>query len=162
MEFFTSVRGARKLIYQNFIYCKNKTLRNGSTYWECSERRNGNGCKAKLLLDEGDNLLNESGDHTPNPDRVRAEVLRSNMKRDSRNSNARTNVVVSANIGAAEEAVMANLPRMETMLRDVRRQRQTQHNYPAIPQPNDTTFMIPNPFTQATNGGQFLWYDNGR
>ena len=77
MEFFTSVRGARKLIYQDYVYCMNKTLRNGNTYWECSERRSGNGCRTKLLLDPVDNLLNHPGEHThaPNPERVQAELI---------------------------------------------------------------------------------------
>ena len=164
MEFFRSVKGARKLKYGEYVYCKNKSFENGNTYWECSERRSGQGCRVKLLLDEGENLLKQSGEHThaPNPDRVKAEIIRSNMKREARISNARTNTIVAANIGVAEESVMANLPKAETMLRDVRRQRQIHNNMPEIPQRDDTMFNIPHQYTITQNNKQFLWYDNQR
>ena len=70
MEFVTTTtRGARQLLKGHYIYSKTKTGNNGNTYWECVERRSGNGCKVKIVLDEGGNFLNQTGEHThpPNP-----------------------------------------------------------------------------------------------
>ena len=50
MEFIETTKGARKLSKDGFLYTKNKTLTNGSTYWECSQRRSGNGCNVKITL----------------------------------------------------------------------------------------------------------------
>lgn len=162
MEFFTSVRGARKLKYRDFVYCRNKTLTNGNTYWECSQRRSGNGCRAKLILDPGDNLVVQPGTHThaPDPGRVQAEVLRSNMKQDAKVLESRTNILVARHLEAADEGVMAHLPKIETIRRDVRRQRQLQHGLPVVPDPFNTMFEIPNQLTTTINGN-FLQFDNG-
>ena len=93
---------------------------------------------------------------------MQAEIFRSQMKHDARNSHACTNIIVTSNLGVAEEPVLVNLSQMETMLRNVRRQRQSQNNIPTILQPDDTTFIILHPFNVASNGQQFLWYDNRR
>ena len=52
MEFITTTRGGRQLLRDSYLYYKNKSLNNGSLYWECKERRSGNGCKVKIVLDE--------------------------------------------------------------------------------------------------------------
>jgi hypothetical protein len=162
MDFFTSIRGSRKLKYQEFIYCKNKTLTNGNTYWECSERRSGNRCRSKLTIDrEGENIVVQPGQHShaPDPGRNNAEILRSTMKREARTSEARTNTIVARNIVDIDEGAMANLPRLETMRRDVRRQRQTNQELPPVPVPFNTMFEIPDNITMTANGN-FLQYDN--
>ena len=44
MEFIETTKGGRKLSKDGFLYINNKTLTNGRTYWECAQRRSGNGC----------------------------------------------------------------------------------------------------------------------
>ena len=150
MEFFLSKRGSRKLVFEGHVFHKYKTLTNGNTYWECSERRSGNGCKMKVTLDPSENLLNQSGQHThvPNPERFEAQNVRSRMKGEARVSDAKTNT-------------MGNLPSLETMRRDVRRQRQVHQNLPPIPNP-DNLFQIVYPFDEITTDEPFLQYDNHR
>ena len=48
---------------------------------------------------------------------------------------------------------------METMLRDVRRQRVTPAAYPPLPDDGDTLFGIPQPFTVTSTGDEFLKHD---
>ena len=60
MEFIETTKGARKLSKDGFLYTKNKTLTNGSTYWECSQRRSGNGCNVKITLDVTDRFVNQT------------------------------------------------------------------------------------------------------
>ena len=43
-------KGERKLSKNGSLYIKNKTLTNGRTYCECSQRQNGNGCNVKITL----------------------------------------------------------------------------------------------------------------
>ena len=40
MEFITSTLGGRKLVYQGFIYVKQKNLSQGVESYECEMRRN--------------------------------------------------------------------------------------------------------------------------
>ena len=113
-----------------YVYCKNKSLNNGSTYWECEERRSGNGCNVKVVLDDQENFLRKSGEHThpADPDKVEAMQIRSGMKRGARETNVVTNNVIATNMAGANESTLAKLPKMETMRRDVRRQRRPKQN----------------------------------
>ena len=87
-KFFASVRRARKLKYQNYLPCKNKTLNNGNSSWECSEPRSDNECKVELIFDESKNILNQSGEHShsSNLDQVQEEIIHSRIKRNARTS----------------------------------------------------------------------------
>ena len=71
------------LIKDSFSYHKNKTLTNGNTYWECDKRRSGSGCKVKVILDDQDHSIQQTGEHThpADPEKVAADTLRSGMKR---------------------------------------------------------------------------------
>ena len=66
------------------------------------------------------------------------------------------------NIAGVTDNVLAKLPRMETMRRDVRRQPATHAAYPPISADSDTLFGIPQRFTITSTGNEFLKYDNQR
>ena len=57
-------------------YTKNKTFPNGNSYWECRERRSGNGagrdCLAKITLDPNDQVikLSEPRTHPADPEKI--------------------------------------------------------------------------------------------
>ena len=123
MEFITTTRGGLQLSKDSYLYYKNESLNHGSSYWECEERRSGNGCKFKIVLDEQENFRHQFGQHTqsPNPEAVSALKLRSKMKRDARYTASITNNVITKNIGVMHEEVLAKLPRIDTIWRDVRR-----------------------------------------
>ena len=59
MEFILTSKGGgcRQVIRDGYIYQKNKNLPNGKTYWECQQRRNINGCIAKLVLGPADEFI---------------------------------------------------------------------------------------------------------
>ena len=84
MEFITTTTGGRQLLRDSYLYYKNKSLNNGSSYWEGKERRSGKGCKVKIVLHEQENFSHQFGQHkhAPNPEAVPALKLRSKMKRD--------------------------------------------------------------------------------
>ena len=53
MEHVKSDKGGFKLLYDNYMYVKQKVLKNGAVCWECDKRRNKFACKAKLhVLDD--------------------------------------------------------------------------------------------------------------
>ena len=125
MEFITTTMGGRQLLRDRYLYYENKSMNNESSYWECKERRSGNGCKVKIVLDEQENFSHQFGQHThsPNPEAVSALKLRSKTKRDTCYTDTTTNNIITTNIGGMHEEVFAKLPRIDTIRRDVRSQR---------------------------------------
>ena len=156
MEFITTSKGGRKLIRNNFTYHLNKTLEDGNTYWECDKRLRGIGCKTKAVLNQQNKFLRQSGEHihAPDPDKV-LSASRSAIKRAAIETNASTNNIIAANIAGVTDNVLANLPRMETMRRDVIRQRATNAPYPSISDDDDTFFDIPQRFTVTSTEMSF-------
>ena len=82
------------------------------------------------------------------------------MKRDARNVDLTTSSIISANIAGPIEAVLAKIPKLETILRDVRKQGAVAIGYPPIPE--TTQFEIDPPFNVSNTREQFVYYDNGR
>ena len=119
----------------------NKTLENGNTYRECYKRRSGSGCKGRVVLDQQNNFLRQSGEytHAPDPEKVLVEKSRSSIKRAAVEINASTNNIDAANNAGVTDNVLAKLPRKETMRRDVRIQRAT---HAANPRPMATLYLI--------------------
>ena len=72
MEFITSSKEGRKLVIEGYIYCKNKSLTNGSSCWECEERRSKNGCNARATLDENEEIIKRPSEHKhpPKPENI--------------------------------------------------------------------------------------------
>ena len=83
-----------------------------------------------------------------------------NIKRDARNADLTTNNIISANTAGVTEAVLAKIPKLETVCCDVRRQRAVAIGYPPIPE--TTQFEIVPPYNVSNTGKQFIYYDNGR
>ena len=82
------------------------------------------------------------------------------MKRDARHTDTTTNNIITTNIGGMHEEVLAKLPRIDTIRRDVRRQRLVNRPYPEIPE--NTLFEIPHPYNISSTDEQFVHYDNRR
>ena len=94
--------------------------------------------------------------------KVLVENFRSAIKRAAIETNASTNKIIAANIAVVTDNVLGKLPRMETMRRNVRRQRATHAAYPPVPDDGDTFFDIPQHFTVTSTGDEFLKYDSQR
>ena len=82
MKFIKTSEVGRKPIRNNFMYHLNKTLKNYNTNWECDKRCSGSGCKAKVVLDQQNSFLRQSGEHTHASDseKVLVEKFRSAIK----------------------------------------------------------------------------------
>ena len=88
-----------------------KTLESGNTYWECDKRRIGSGCNAKVVLDQQDNFLRQSAEHTHAPDleKVLVEKSRSTIKRAAIEINVSTQNMIAANIAGLTNSVLPKL-----------------------------------------------------
>ena len=144
------------------FYIKNKTLTNGRTYWECAQRRSGSGCNVKITLDGADMFVAQTHQHIHAADPEGNDLLkaRAEIKRSGKDTAEKTQNIITANIAGLQENVLARLPNIETIGRDVRRNRP--NNHPAVPDINDTQLAIPQNCTVDVLGQQFLVYDNGR
>ena len=163
MEFISTNKGGGQLIRDGYIYQKNKNLANGNTYWECQRRRNKNGCIVKLVLGPGDGFLCQTGEHNhfAHPEENAATKVRTNInKKQLRETNEITINVITANVIAQEDAVLAKLPRLDSIRRDVRRQCIVHQRHP--PLPGDLLIQIPEHYNLSSRGNQFILYDNGR
>ena len=99
---------------------------------------------------EQENFSNQFGKHThePNPVAVSTLKLRSKMKRDAGYTDTTTNNIITKNIEVMHEEVLAKLPRIDTIQRDVRRQPVVNRTYPEIPE--NTLFEIPDPYNVSS------------
>ena len=68
--------------------------------------------------------------------------------------------IIALNVDSLNEDTLARLPNVETLCRDVRRNRNAIH--PIVPDAQDTLFIIPPNYMVNALGQQFLMYDNQR
>ena len=162
MEFIETTKGGRKLSKDGFIYIKNKTLTNGRTYWECTQRCSGNGWNVKITLDAADRFVAQTNQHSHAVYPKSNDLLkaRAGIKRFVKDTAEKMQKIITANIAGLPENVLERLPNVETIRRDVRRNRP--NNHPAIPDIYYTQFAIPQNYTMDVLGQQFPVYDNGR
>ena len=82
------------------------------------------------------------------------------IKRSAKDTAEKKQNIITANIAGLQENVLARLPNIETIRRDVRRNRP--NNHPGVPDINDTQFAIPQNYTVDVLVQQILVYDDGR
>ena len=160
MELLFTNRGIRQVAYEGYLYHKNKMIASGITYWECVQRRDGDGCKRRFVISADDTLLRVAIEHShpPTPDKIEGIRSRAGMKRTAHNTNEKThNILITHLVGLSQET-LSQLPNSETLKRDIRRQRRP--NHPPVPAANCKQFVLPQPYTVTNAGERFLLYDN--
>ena len=161
LQFIMVPNAGRKLIFENYMFVKQKELADGVISWECSKRRNVHSCRAKVRT-RNDIFLGRTNDHTCSdvPNLADAAVLkvRIAMTTHAQTSDDRTQAVIGANTQNLSEEERANLPDIETMRRSIRRTREGD-NPPAPPEVN-RGFVIPPEYQNMENGDPSLRFDN--
>ena len=162
MEFIEANNAGRKLRKGGFLYIKNKTLTNGRTYWECVQRRSGNGCNVKTTLDAAGRFFAQTHQHSHAADPEGNDLLKAKagIKRFTKDAAEKTQSIITTIISGLQENVLARLPNIETIRSDVKRNKPNNHR--AVPDIYDTQFVTPQNYTVDVLGRQFLVYDNGR
>ena len=117
MEFITSSKGGRKLVIEGYIYCKSKSLTSRSSCWECKERRSKNGCKARLTLDENEEIIKGPTEHKhpPKPENIAVGKIRSNMRRMANETTSTPNIIIGYQLQGASGETLEKLPKLDTL-----------------------------------------------
>ena len=113
-------------------------------------------------MDAADRCVAQTHQRTHASDSEGNDLLkaRAGIKRSAKDTAEKTQNIITANIAGLQENVLARLPNIETIRRDVRRNRP--NNHPAVPDINDTQFAIPLNYIVDGLDQQFFVYDNGR
>ena len=113
-------------------------------------------------MDAADRFVAQTHQHGHAADPEGNNLLKAGagIKRSAKNTAGKTQNIITANIAGLEENVLARLSNIETIPRNVRRNRP--NNHPPVPDIYDTQFAIPQNYTVDVLGQQFLVYDNGR
>lgn len=98
MEFVQSERGKRKLIYDGYIYVKQKELANCVISYECEKRRHSNS-KSKVKVC-GNEVVGHVNDHNHAADIHHPEVLfvRQEIKRKAINTQETAQQVITQTV----------------------------------------------------------------
>jgi hypothetical protein len=75
MEHIISDKGGQKLLFEGYLYVKQKVLTNNVVSWECERRRYTESCRAKLKVD-GMQVVGRIHEHTHAPDTAKVEVVK--------------------------------------------------------------------------------------
>ena len=113
-------------------------------------------------MDAAARFITQTHQHTHAADPEGNDLLkaRAGIKRSAKDTAEKTQNITT-DIAGFQENVLAQLPNIATIRRDVRRN--TLNTHPAVPDINDTQFAVPqNYYTVDVLGQQFLVYDNGR
>ena len=144
VEFLDFPNGRRKLIFENYIFVKQKDLTNGAIAWECSERRNAKSCRARVKTLDGV-FAGRTNMHTctalPNPSKVEVLRARAAMLIQAGRSDDRTQPIVGANVAQLSDDTNSYLPSIDAMRRGVQRVRQGRN--PLAPRADDGGFVLP-------------------
>ena len=161
MEFIASNRGGKKLIYQGYVYVKQKNLAGRVEAYECEMRRNLKQCKAKIRI-IGNDVVGMSNEHTHAPDTGRPEALRVReaIKHRAIETVETPQQIITQGIDNISDQAAVKLPAIRHIRRGVRRHRQLAGQPLPAPQNRDE-IIIPNEFQNTSSGERFLLYDSG-
>lgn len=160
MEFVQSERGKRKLIYDGYIYVKQKELANSVISYECEKRRHSN-CKAKVKV-FGNEVIDHVNEHTHAADICRPEVLfvREKIKSKAINTQETAQQIITQTVQSISEGASTQLPPVRHVRRAIRRYKQAASVPHPIPS-NLTGMVIPSEYKMTADGEDFLLYDSG-
>ena len=98
-------------------------------------------------MDAADRFVAQTHQHThaANPRGNDLLKARAGIKRSAKDTAEKTQNIITANIAGLQENLLARLPNIETIRRNVRIKRP--NNHPAVPDINDTKFAIPQNYT---------------
>lgn len=166
MEILQTVRGQTKIVLDGFIYVKLQTLVDGeTTVYECEQRRKGL-CKARVKV-KNSAIVEQQNEHTHAGDHARVEALkvRNALKRSALETQQPAAQIIAENISSISEATASKLPKLSTISRTIRRQRQEAFGIPSrsigpkIFADCLSNLIIPKEFQETLRGDIFLLYD---
>lgn len=161
MEIINTKRGGKKIIFENFVYVKQKLVKVG-VRWNCvkKSKNNENSCQGSITTDESIKVIISTTDHNHSACPVEAEVAKtlSLMKNNVKNHSEPPYIIFSkATINLSNEAKLL-MPAENNIKRCLRRVKNA--SYPPLVPINELKVTG----IWATTGGEnpqpFLLYDN--
>jgi len=162
MEITKTIQNKSKYLHQGFAYVKKNDLDNGRVSYECERRRRYRDCTGKIHVHNGQVRIAKHHTHAPDPAKVEAYKVVETIRDRAQATNDRPQQILGNALQGTTDAVAAELPTLNTMRRNIRRQRKNVNNVFPVP---GTRAALPNPIPQeyaTTNAGApFLRYDSG-
>lgn len=160
LQFGTSIRGRRTVIYRNFEYTKCRENRNGTIVWRCCQFERSK-CKATLKTSDDRVVSDRVPDHTHEGNSATSKARRAigEMKNMVAQPTVTPSVAYGTVAASSDDAVLMALPKRNTIKRALQRYRRKQQHgddgetLPAIPR--DLNFVLPDLF------GPIVLYDSG-
>ena len=131
MEFVTPQKKLRKIIHNNYVYIFQKDLANQIRSFEFQLRRKVH-CRAKIKVDDGDNIVGHTNEHIHASSQTNNEVvcIKSSIKDRAEETRDSPQQILPAALSKASASV--NLPKLEYLRRAIRSQRKNDE-HPANP-----------------------------
>lgn len=161
MEFITSSKGRPKLVFEGFVYVKQKELAKGVVSYECEMRRNEMRCKAKVKV-RALEIVGKTNEHTHTPTIGRPEALKvcHSIKKRALDTEETAQQVISQELENISEEAAVHIPRIRSIRRKIRKCRQQACCPSPVPQSREA-IVIPDMYKSTPHGEQFLLYDGG-
>jgi len=124
MEIINTKRGGKKIIFENFVYVKQKLVKVG-VRWNCvkKSKNNENSCQGSITIDESIKVVISTTDHNHSACPVEVEVAKtlSLMKNNAKNNSEPPSIIFSkATINLSNDAKLL-MPAENSIKRSLRR-----------------------------------------
>ena len=108
------------------------------------------------------NIIKRTGEHLHDPDeqQISSLTLKAGVKRRARDTNDTTHYIIGDSLETETESNVIKLPRLDSLERNVRRERQTMNAAPVQPE-SLHDLVIPTEYQITAKGDNFLLYDSG-
>lgn len=150
MEIIETKRGGKKIIFQNFIYVKQKCVKLGIR-WNCikKSKNNENSCQGSITTDDSIKVIVSTTDHNNHracPIEVEVIKTLSSMKNNAKNHSEPPSIIFSkATINLSNEAKLL-MPAENSVKRSLRRIKNA--SYPPLVPANELKIYMKNFITK--------------
>ena len=146
-----------KLIEGGFIYDRQRIL-GDTTHWQCEKRGI---CKARIHTN-GNVIIKRTNIHLhlPNEEEIDCITTKSGLKRKARDTHDSTHGILGDVLETVNEGTTIKLPKLDSLKRTIRRERQSIDAAPAQPESLEH-LIIPPEYQVTQKGDNFLLFDSG-
>ena len=147
-------------VLDGFRFCKNKK-KNGNTYYRCTFFSSG--CKARITLDENNDLVSPTPDHNHESQvaETHVHVVKQDLKRKAATSDLPTKYLVAEATGRLNEETRQKLNcDLNALYKMTRSSRAAANTHPSNPTSLEN-LSIPGSYLTTTSGDSLLLWDSG-
>jgi hypothetical protein len=164
LQFLKSQRGNQQLIYNGFIFRRERISPN-KTFWKCVEnykRQNGRElrCKGRCQTSNDEVIYHsDNHNHVPNTTEMKVKRIQHEIKQRAVEVSETPQQILAVSTSTQSNSVKAALPSIPAMKRKIQRAR-TINDVPFTNPTNLSELFIPDSFKVTDAGQPFLLFDN--